>query len=258
MVAIEHAISIVLRRLKSKAYLLSCWDLSPQVETFSLFFCVMVSRRCGILQIDYINVSPLFAMTMIYFRLNFFSLNCSPLSNSFSHFSLPCETFKTAIMSLTQSPRQPFYDGQIHPATSGKTFQTLNPSNATPLTDIHIASQADVDAAIASADRAFKSWSQTPYIARARILQRAAALLREKNDDIARVESLDSGKAYTETSTVDVVSGADVLEYYANLVGGGGLEGETTQLREDASVFTKKAPLGVCGGIGAWNYPIQM
>ncbi|KAI9044625.1 aldehyde dehydrogenase [Aspergillus affinis] len=159
-------------------------------------------------------------------------------------------------MSVT--PRQLYYDGQVQSASSGKTFHTVNPSNATPLAEIHVASHADVDAAIAAADRAFPSWSQTPPIARTRILQKAAALLRERNDEIARVETLDSGKAYTETSTVDVVTGADVLEYYANLVGGGGLNGETTQLRDDAWVYTKKAPLGVCAGIGAWNYPIQI
>ncbi|BDD57908.1 hypothetical protein MPDQ_004107 [Monascus purpureus] len=151
-----------------------------------------------------------------------------------------------------------YYDGKPRPASSGKTFQTVNPADATPLADVHIASHSDIDAAIASADRAFASWSQTPPIVRARILQRAAAILRERNDDIARVETLDSGKAYSETSVVDVVTGADVLEYYANLVGGGGLNGETTQLREDAWVYTKKAPLGVCVGIGAWNYPIQI
>lgn len=158
----------------------------------------------------------------------------------------------------TISPRQLFYDGKAQPASSGKTFPTFNPSNATALAEIPIASHSDIDAAIAAADRAFPSWSQTPPIARARILHKAAAILRERNDEIAKVESLDSGKAYTETSTVDVVTGADVLEYYANLVGGGGLNGETTQLREDAWVYTKKAPLGVCAGIGAWNYPIQM
>ncbi|KAL3252236.1 hypothetical protein ABHI18_010182, partial [Aspergillus niger] len=160
-------------------------------------------------------------------------------------------------MSLPFPTRQLYYDGKVQPATSGKTFQTINPSNDTPLADIQVAAHADVDSAIAAADRAFPSWSQTPAIARARILQKAASLLRERNDEIARVETLDSGKAYTETSTVDVVTGADVLEYYANLVGGGGLNGETTQLREDAWVYTKKAPLGVCAGIGAWNYPIQ-
>ncbi|PYH99877.1 aldehyde dehydrogenase [Aspergillus ellipticus CBS 707.79] len=162
-------------------------------------------------------------------------------------------------MSTSQFPtRQLYYDGRAQPASSGKTFKSINPSNATPLAEIQVAAHTDIDTAIAAADRAFHSWSQTPPIARARILQKAAALLRERNDEIARVETLDSGKAYTETSTVDVVTGADTLEYYANLVGGGGLNGETTQLREDAWVYTKKAPLGVCVGIGAWNYPIQI
>lgn len=160
--------------------------------------------------------------------------------------------------SLPFPPRHLYYDGKVQSASSGKTFQTVDPSTATPLADIHVASKADVDAAIASAERAFSSWSLTPPVVRARILHRAAALLRERNDEIARVETLDSGKAYSETRTVDVVTGADVLEYYANLVGGGGLNGETTQLREDAWVYTKKSPLGVCAGIGAWNYPIQM
>ncbi|KZF22844.1 aldehyde dehydrogenase [Xylona heveae TC161] len=155
-------------------------------------------------------------------------------------------------------PRQLYYDGKVQAASSGKAFQSIDPSNATPICDIQVASHADVDAAIDSAKRAFPSWSATPPIQRARILQRAAQLLREHNDEIARDETRDTGKAYSETSTVDVLSGADTVEYYANLVGGGGLNGETTQLREDAWVYTKKEALGVCAGIGAWNYPIQI
>ncbi|KAJ5470080.1 hypothetical protein N7530_007437 [Penicillium desertorum] len=154
--------------------------------------------------------------------------------------------------------RQLYYDGQVHAASSGKTFQTINPATATPLANIQVASNSDADTAIAAADRAFPSWSQTPAISRARILQKAAAILRERNDEIARIETLDSGKAFTETSTVDVETGADVLEYYANFIGSGGLKGETIQVREDVWVYTKKAPLGVCAGIGAWNYPIQI
>ncbi|KAK3077395.1 hypothetical protein LTS18_010378, partial [Coniosporium uncinatum] len=73
-----------------------------------------------------------------------------------------------------------------------------------------------------------------------------------------KTETHDTGKPFSETSTVDVTTGADVLEYFANLVGGGGLNGETTQLRDDAWVYTRKEPLGVCVGIGAWNYPLQI
>ena len=141
---------------------------------------------------------------------------------------------------------------------SGHVFRSVDPSTAQPLADVHAASQSDIDNAIESAGRAFHSWSDTPPIARSRILLRAVKLLRERNDEIARIETQDTGKPFSETSTVDVVTGADVLEFFAHLVGGGGLNGETTQLREDAWVYTKKEALGVCAGIGAWNYPIQM
>ena len=141
---------------------------------------------------------------------------------------------------------------------SGSIFRSIDPSTAQPLADIHAASYSDIDRAIQSAQRAFHDWSKTPPIARSRVLLKAVQLLRDRNNEIAKIETQDTGKPFSETSTVDVVTGADVLEFFANLVGGGGLNGETTQLREDAWVYTKKEALGVCAGIGAWNYPIQM
>ena len=155
------------------------------------------------------------------------------------------------------SPRHLYYNGQIQMA-SGSIFRSINPSTAQPLANIHAATKSDVDAAIDSARSAFPSWSKTPPVARARILLKAVQILRERNDEIARIETQDTGKPFSETSTVDVVTGADVLEFFANLVAGGGLHGETIQLREDAWVYSKKEPLGVCAGIGAWNYPLQM
>ena len=155
-------------------------------------------------------------------------------------------------------PRHLYYDGKVQVASSGEIFRSIDPSTALPLADVFVASHSDIDAAISSAQRAFRSWSVTPPIVRARILLKAVQLLRQRNDEIAKVETQDIGKPFSETSAVDVVTGADVLEYFANLVGGGGLNGETIQLREDAWVYTKKEPLGVCAGIGAWNYPIQM
>ena len=154
--------------------------------------------------------------------------------------------------------RHSYYNGKIQEA-SGAVFNSVDPSTALPVAEIHTASHADVDAAIESAEGAFDGWSKkTPAIARARILLKAVLLLRQRNDEIARIETQDTGKPFSETSTVDVVTGADVLEYFANVVGGGGLNGETVQLREDAWVYTRKEALGVCAGIGAWNYPIQM
>ncbi|KAF2761466.1 betaine aldehyde dehydrogenase-like protein [Pseudovirgaria hyperparasitica] len=159
---------------------------------------------------------------------------------------------------MTYATQSLYYDGKRQWATSKQTFQSINPATAQPNGAIETSSTGDIDAAIASAQKAFASWSSTTYVQRARILQKAALILRERNDQIAKVETDDTGKPFSETSTVDVVTGADVLEYFANMIGGGGLNGETTQLREDAWVYTKKEPLGVCAGIGAWNYPIQI
>ncbi|KFY79738.1 hypothetical protein V499_01307 [Pseudogymnoascus sp. VKM F-103] len=125
----------------------------------------------------------------------------------------------------------------------GTNTNTILILRRTPLAEIHAASNRDVDAAISSASEAFKTWSTTPAIVRTRILLKAVQILRERNDEIAKVETQDTGKPFSETITVDVVTGADVVEYFANLVGGSGLNGETAQLREDARVYTKKEAL---------------
>ncbi|KAI0525882.1 betaine aldehyde dehydrogenase [Xylaria bambusicola] len=162
-------------------------------------------------------------------------------------------------MIQTEAERHTFYSGKAQPASSSSGyFESIDPSNGEPLCRIHNSSHQSIDAAIESAQTAFSSWSATPPVERARILQRAVSLLRQRNDALAQVEMLDTGKPFSETSTVDVVTGADVLEYFANLVASGGLNGESFRLRPSAMVYTSKEPLGVCAGIGAWNYPIQI
>ena len=136
--------------------------------------------------------------------------------------------------------------------------RTRNPATAgfmqSPLyTTVH-----EVSDHIHNAQTAQAAWAATSPVARSRILLKAARILLESNDELAQIETRDTGKPISETSTVDIITGAEVLEYYANLVAAGGLNGETIQLREDAWVYTKKEPLGVCAAIGAWNYPIQM
>ncbi|KAK2025278.1 aldehyde dehydrogenase [Colletotrichum zoysiae] len=158
-----------------------------------------------------------------------------------------------------QHDRHTFYAGKPQPdSESPGTFQSVDPATAQPLCTVHTSSPASVDAAVAAAKAAFPSWSATPPAERARVLLRAVALLRARNDELAAVETLDTGKAFSETRYVDVVTGADVLEYYANLVASGGLNGESLRLRPSAWAYTSKEPLGVCAGIGAWNYPIQI
>ncbi|BEI86475.1 hypothetical protein CcaverHIS002_0607620 [Cutaneotrichosporon cavernicola] len=157
-----------------------------------------------------------------------------------------------------------FYDGKPQPpwgAQSWKTFESVNPATGEPLAKIYSTSEGQLELAIKSANKAFPAWSATAPVERARILLKAAAILRDRNDALAKTETLDTGKAWSETSTVDIVTGADVLEYYAHFVASGGLDGKTTVLRpgpSGASIHTSYDAIGVCAGIGAWNYPIQI
>lgn len=152
-----------------------------------------------------------------------------------------------------------FHSGRPQPESSstGFTFDTVDPSTAKSLATIYTTTSQQLDDAIASAQTAFPSWSQTPALDRAAILLRAAVILRERNDELALTETMDTGKAWSETSTVDVQTGADVLEYYAHLVSGG-LPGQHASLGPDGYFSTSHEPIGVCAGIGAWNYPLQI
>lgn len=145
---------------------------------------------------------------------------------------------------------QPLYiDGHPVTATSGDTFSVTNPFDASLLATIGQASEADVDAAVASAVRGQKVWAAMTGMERARVLHRAVALLREQNDALAELETRNTGKPLSETTAVDIHTGADALEYYAGLAPA--LEGSQIPLRESSFVYTRREPLGVIGAIGA-------
>jgi betaine-aldehyde dehydrogenase len=141
-------------------------------------------------------------------------------------------------------------------ATSGETFNTINPATGEVLATVQSASRQDVDAAVASAQAGQRIWAGYTAMQRSRILRKAVDILRQRNDQLARLETLDTGKPLSETLYVDIVTGADVLEYYAGLATA--IEGMQVPLRETSFVYTRREPIGVVAGIGAWNYPIQI
>src|SRR5690625_1206993 len=140
-------------------------------------------------------------------------------------------------------------------AATGETFETLNPATGASLGQVRIAAEKTVQAAVEAAREGQAIWSAMTGGERGRILVRAAELLRARNGELARLESLDTGKPIQETEAVDIHSGADCLEYYGGLAAS--LSGEHIDLGS-AFVYTRREPLGICAGIGAWNYPLQI
>ena len=148
-----------------------------------------------------------------------------------------------------------FIGGAEVASESGETFTIINPATQEPLATVAHADARDVDRAVLSARAGFAVWSAMTGAERGRILMRSAAFLRERNDELAHLEVLDTGKPIAEASTVDVISGAECIEYFAGAAAT--IHGEYYDLGGPFA-YTRREPLGVCVGIGAWNYPIQI
>ncbi|BES84376.1 NAD/NADP-dependent betaine aldehyde dehydrogenase [Pectobacterium araliae] len=152
--------------------------------------------------------------------------------------------------------QQLYINGTYVDSTGDETFDAVNPANGDIIAQLQSATAADVDRAVSAATAGQKIWAALTAMERSRILRRAVDILRERNDELALLETHDTGKPLSETRTVDIVTGADVLEYYAGLIPM--LEGQQIPLRDTSFVYTRREPLGVVAGIGAWNYPIQI
>ncbi|UWR36721.1 betaine-aldehyde dehydrogenase [Sulfitobacter sp. W074] len=148
-----------------------------------------------------------------------------------------------------------FIDGAYVEDTEGTPIPVIYPATGETIATLYAATPAIVEQAITSARKAQAAWAAMTGTERGRILRRAADMIRERNHDLSVLETYDTGKPYQETSVADATSGADALEYFGGLAGS--LTGEQIQLGEDW-VYTRREALGLCVGIGAWNYPTQI
>ncbi len=139
---------------------------------------------------------------------------------------------------------------------AGELFASINPATGEILGYVAAAGPARVNAAVRAAQKAQVAWGAALGSERARVLRRAADILRSRNQELAELETRDTGKPIQETMVVDVVSGADCFEYFAGLAQS--LSGEHIDLGPEAFGYTRREPLGVVAGIGAWNYPLQI
>ena len=138
----------------------------------------------------------------------------------------------------------------------GQRFASINPATGEILGHFTVSGAAQVNAAVAAAVHAQTIWGAMTGAERGRILRRTADLLRSRNEELAELETKDTGKPIQETRVVDVASGADCFEYFAGIAQS--LSGEHIDLGPQAFGYTRREPLGVVAGIGAWNYPLQI
>ena len=156
---------------------------------------------------------------------------------------------------MTTPVYENFINGHFLKNQTGDTFAVKNPATDEVIYHVEIADEFIQNAAIESAKLGFAAWSAMTPIERSRILLKAVAILRERNDELAKVEVLDTGKPWQEAECVDVETGADVIEYFAGLAPA--QVGQQQMVGNDF-YYTRKEPLGICAGIGAWNYPLQI
>ncbi|OAN96775.1 betaine-aldehyde dehydrogenase [Sulfitobacter geojensis] len=155
----------------------------------------------------------------------------------------------------TQPAASHFINGAYVEDTAGTPIDVIYPATGEKIATVYAATPAIVEQAIAAAKSAQAAWAAMSGTERGRILRKAADLLRERNHDLSVLETYDTGKPYQETSVADATSGADALEYFGGMAAT--LTGEHIQLGENW-VYTRREALGVCVGIGAWNYPTQI
>lgn len=167
---------------------------------------------------------------------------------------LPLPTPSRSYQSVTFSQPWNYVDGKrVDPVDSGGlTFQHHDPATGNDVCAIPESGPADVDAAVASAHEGFKIWSRMSGMERGRILVAAGQCIRKSTEELANIETVDTGKPIWE-SRFDIAAAADAFEYNGGVAAS--LGGRHVDLPGGNWAFTRREPLGVVGGIGVWNFP---
>jgi aldehyde dehydrogenase (NAD+) len=142
-------------------------------------------------------------------------------------------------------------------AAGRKQFETLNPATEAVITEVAQGGAADVDAAVGAARRALETgpWPRMSGAQRGRVMNRLAAIMREREDELVLLESVDAGKPLAATRRQDIAASIDCLEHYAGWADK--LADEVIPVRSDALTYTKRVPVGVVGAIVPWNFPLM-
>ncbi len=146
--------------------------------------------------------------------------------------------------------------GRVVPGTSGRRADVFNPATGSVSGQVALASDAEVDAAVASAQAAFPKWADTPPIRRARVMFKFLELLNQKKDDLARAITAEHGKVFTDAQG-EVMRGIDIVEFSCGIPQL--LKGDyTDQVSTGMDNWTMRQPLGVVAGITPFNFPVMV
>ena len=159
---------------------------------------------------------------------------------------------------VSASQRKMLIDGQWVASASGKTFDTLNPATGEVLAKVAEGNAEDIDRAVKVARRVFDDgkWANSGPRERQQLLFRIADLIEQHAAELAQLETLDNGKPLAESSTVDIPAAADTFRYYGGWATK--IYGETNPSDPNFFNFTLREPVGVCGQIIPWNFPLLM
>uniref|UniRef100_A0A674D4F6 10-formyltetrahydrofolate dehydrogenase n=1 Tax=Salmo trutta TaxID=8032 RepID=A0A674D4F6_SALTR len=148
-------------------------------------------------------------------------------------------------------PHQLFINGEFVDAEGGKTYKTINPTDGTAICDVSLAQASDVDRAVAAAKEAFEEgeWGKINPRDRGRLLYKLADLMEEHQEELATIESMDSGAVYTLALKTHVGMSIQTFRYFAGWC-------DKIQVRE-ISIFVILT-LRVCAIVIPWNYPLMM
>jgi betaine-aldehyde dehydrogenase len=150
---------------------------------------------------------------------------------------------------------QLFIDGRFTDAVEGGTIDVLNPHDGSLITKIAAATAADVDLAVAAATRAFPKWAALPAAERGLLLLRLADAIEANAEELAQLESLDTGHPIRDSRALDVPRTAACFRYFGGMADK--LQGSVIPVEAGFLNYVQRAPIGVVGQIVPWNFPLM-
>lgn len=150
---------------------------------------------------------------------------------------------------------QLFINGRFVDAESGETLATLNPHDNSVIAEVSMAGQADIDKAVQAAQQALPNWSRMAAMDRGRILLRLADLIEQNAEELARLESLDTGHPIRDSRMLDVPRTAVTYRYFGGMADK--FQGEQIPVEAGFLNYTLREPVGVVGQVVPWNFPLM-